>query len=119
MKHFSQSILSSSISAVDVKSSFTDNEFIRCQLSLIIAMDANPDDMTASEERVIADFIKWFKDGKEFWSNDVDGKIDSPAFVYVNMNTGFSQVFILKYGREPLISPLLSAVARTILLSSN
>ncbi len=93
MKHFSALVHQSAVLSVDTDMTFTDTEFIHCQLALIIAMDANPDDMSSSEERVLSDFIIWFKECKE--DESLRGSYPwKPVFVYTNINKGFTQVII-------------------------
>jgi len=96
MKHFTHELVSQNIFTMSPSDSFTSERFIAAQRALVIAMDANPSDLTTSEEAVLTDFISWFKGVKEdlvlVFKNE-KFLISKPVFVYVNVSSGDTQLF--------------------------
>jgi hypothetical protein len=93
MRHFSSHVPACNVIAISVDESFVSSAFVEVQRALMIAMDANPSNMNPSEEAVLADFIRWFKDAKEADRNGMPPV--KPVFMYVNMNEGFTSLVLL------------------------
>jgi hypothetical protein len=105
MRHFTTKVATSCTYVLDDTTSMTDPAFVRVQQALVITMGANPECMTDSEERVLADFIRWVGQNLGRTVHPVD-KIDqvgiytlpdfvvNPIFCYHNLSEGHSLVCI-------------------------
>lgn len=92
MRNFSTSVSLSSSFAIGVDVGFSDDYFLNCQRALIVAMDANPDFLSPSQEQTLADFVGWFARAK---IDDQSGVYPQmPVFFYANLNAGHNVVFV-------------------------
>lgn len=90
MIHFSSRVAAPTSYEVDATLPGTMAKCLRC---LLIAMDVNSvQDSTPAEERVIMSMVGWFRRLENDIRNGVSFR--DPIFVYVNLNTGFVQVFV-------------------------
>jgi hypothetical protein len=92
MRNFTAKVESFSTVLVSEDWSLTDIRFLKCLQMLTIAMDANPSFVTPSQEGTLSDFIGWFRLLKE--EESAGESVSRPAFVYVNLNTGATQLFL-------------------------
>jgi len=92
MRNFSTGVRGDSVISLDVTEPLAGEAYVSALRALVIALDANLESLNPSEEAVMAEFWEWFLAAK---SDDRDGQwVKQPAFVYVNLNMGFTLIVL-------------------------